>query len=89
MEECECRYWARTGICQDQYFSDHHPNCPNAKWIKVFRITPGKRLNPCYEKDVDAIRDWMAAADPGEILTIEVLKMQEDVFMHLPEYKGP
>jgi len=89
MERYKCTDWARTDLRQGQYFSKHHPDCPNSKFIKVFRVTPGKGLNSCCEKNFELIKAWLDEAEPGDVITIEVLRMMEDVYANLPEYAGP
>ena len=89
MDNCECRNWARVDISADQFFSDHHPKCPKAKWIKVFKVSPGKGLNSCCEKDIKNVIIWLEEAEPGDVIEIKISRMQESDYDRLPEYAGP
>ena len=57
--------------------------------IKVYKITPGKDLNPCHEAEIKNILPWLEMAEKGDILTIEVLEMPFFEYDNLPEYMGP
>lgn len=57
--------------------------------MKVYKVTPGPGLNPCIEKDPNAVLVWLEESEPGEIITIEVKEMAEAEFEALPEYEGP
>jgi hypothetical protein len=55
----------------------------------VYKVTPGKDLNPCIEKDPSATLIWLEESQPGDVITIEVKEMTEAEFEALPEYMGP
>lgn len=57
--------------------------------MKVYKVTPGPGLNPCIEKDPNAVLVWLEESEPGEMITIEVKEMTEAEFEALPEYEGP
>ena len=57
--------------------------------MKVYKVTPGIGLNPCCEKDLKTIQIWVEEAEPGEILTVEILEMSEVEYNKFPEYMGP
>ena len=69
----------------------HHPNCPKyeKRTIKVWTVYPGRGLNPCTEKDPQAVLSWIEEAEPGETIEIKVREMDAAVFAELPEYEGP
>lgn len=57
--------------------------------MKVFKVWPGADLNPCCEKDANAVLVWLEESQPNEIIKIEVLEMTEAEYDALPEYMGP
>lgn len=57
--------------------------------MKVYKIIPGEGLNPCCEKDVNAIISWLTEATAGEVIKIEITEMPEEEYNNLPEYMGP
>lgn len=57
--------------------------------MKVFKVWPGVDLNPCCEKDANAVLVWLEESQPNEIIKIEVLEMTEAEYDALPEYMGP
>ncbi len=57
--------------------------------MKVYKVTPGPGLNPCIEKDPNAMLVWLEESEPGEVITVEVLEMTQAEFEALPEYEGP
>ena len=89
---CECTYWARTDLKPNDLMLPlseyHHPDCPK-KPIKVFRVTPGKDLNPFSEVEIKDVILWLEEAQPGDTITIEVLEMSKQEYDNLPEYMGP
>lgn len=57
--------------------------------MKVFKISPGKDLNWCIEKNPENIISWIAESEVGNTITIEVIEMTEKEYENLPEYEGP
>lgn len=57
--------------------------------MKIYRITPGKDLNQCCEKDPKNILVWFEESEPGDIVTVETIEMEEYEYDALPEYIGP
>ncbi|KKU51879.1 MAG: hypothetical protein UX75_C0059G0007 [Candidatus Moranbacteria bacterium GW2011_GWE2_47_10] len=57
--------------------------------MKVYKVTPGKDLNPCTEKDPAAALVWLEESEPGDVITIEVKEMSLADYEALPEYMGP
>ena len=57
--------------------------------MRVFKVTPGKDLCPCTEKDPSAVLVWLEESEPGTTITIEVMEMTEEEYNTLPEYMGP
>lgn len=57
--------------------------------IIVYKITPGKDLNPCCERDPKMILSWLEEADKGDTIKIEILEMTPEEYDSLPEYMGP
>jgi hypothetical protein len=57
--------------------------------MKVYKIYPGKDLNPCCEKNPEAVLIWLEESELGEEIKIKILEMTEDEYEKLPEYTGP
>lgn len=57
--------------------------------MKIFKVTPGKDLNPCHEKKLLSVMEWIQNAEVGDMITIEIKEMKEEDFDSLPEYEGP
>ncbi len=62
---------------------------PGPETFKVFNVTPGKGLNPVCERDPQNALAWFEEAEPGSVITIEVLEMTEKEYGDLTEYEGP
>ena len=88
MEDCKCKYWART---KPPMFTKHHPSCPKYEKniIKIWIVAPGEGLAPCTEKDPQAVLVWLEEAEPGEIIKIVVGEIDEAIYNEMPEYMGP
>jgi hypothetical protein len=57
--------------------------------VKVYDVQPDKGLDSCCETDFDVIVDgYLRDAQPGDIITIKVLEMEESEFKALPECMG-
>ena len=57
--------------------------------IKIYKTYPGKDLAPCCEKDIKNVIPWLEQCEVGDVLSIEILEMEEDEYNNLPEYMGP
>jgi hypothetical protein len=56
---------------------------------RIYKVSPGKSLNPCCEDDIKNVMSWLQEAEAGEVITIEILEMTPEEYDALPEYMGP
>uniref|UniRef100_A0A6M3INW6 Uncharacterized protein n=1 Tax=viral metagenome TaxID=1070528 RepID=A0A6M3INW6_9ZZZZ len=54
----------------------------------VYKIRPDGG-NPCVEKDLGAIMEWLKESYPGGSFMLSVHEMTEQEYEDLPEYMGP
>jgi hypothetical protein len=61
--------------------------------MKVYNVSPGKDCNYHVEVNIDiaieAAKEWLKEAEPGEIISITVDEMSEKEYNDLSDYVGP
>ena len=57
--------------------------------IKVYEVEPGKGANRCTERKIEDVLVWLEESEPGDVITIRVIEMDEQEYNSLPEFLGP
>jgi len=78
--KCQCQNWARAGLTQMGYFTDHHPKCEhfNDSLIDVFKVELDGTVYLSDEPPTDLT---------GEE-TVTKTTIHKEVYDRLPEFEG-
>ena len=84
VKDCKCVYWART-LPNNLY--GHHRNCEHYNPIRVYKVTT-QGFNPVWV-DLQEILPWLAEAQVGAVIKVQIYEMTPEDYDALPEFSGP